>query len=463
MGSSPHPLSESLAHPSLGRTVVSIADIQGRLRTAYYGWWVLAATFTLAVFSGGIFSHSSGVFFGHIKRDLVLNNTQTSLIFSLTRAEGSITGPIVGRLVDRFGSRPMILVGGLMACFGFMALHWVSSYWAFVLIFVGIVATGRSSGMGHTLISAVNRWFVGKKSLALSIQIIGFQMGGAAILPLIVLGVHSIGWRDVMLYSAIFMAFILIPLAMVVRHSPERMGIEPEGIHRARRQKAVGGVAESPDTEAIDFTVREALATRTFWIMLAIGFIRISVWGSLAIHAVQIFEWEGLGERTAGFMWSLMFFLAMPATLGAGLLGLRFPPQPLLFVTMAGAGLGVALLLMLDGLSAVLMFVVLTAVAEGGHSLHWTSMGHFFGRRSFATLFGINSACFNVGMVLLPLYAGWIRDTHNESYTLVLVTFAPLQGVAALLYLLMRRPPPPRRELTTMGNPDPSMGTGTAA
>ena len=61
-------------------------------RGAYYGWWVLAATFVLGVLSGGIFSHSNGIFFGPIKRDLGLSSTQTALIFSLARAEGSFAG-----------------------------------------------------------------------------------------------------------------------------------------------------------------------------------------------------------------------------------------------------------------------------------------------------------------------------------------------------------------------------------
>ena len=157
--------------------MLPLERIKGRLTGVYYGWWVLAATFTLATFSSGIFGHSNGVFFGPIKQDLGLNNTQTSLLFSLTRAEGSITGPIFGRLVDRFGARPMILAGGLTASAGFIILHWIDSYWPFVLVLVGVVATGKSSGLGHTLLSAVNRWFIGRRSLAISLQMTGFSLG----------------------------------------------------------------------------------------------------------------------------------------------------------------------------------------------------------------------------------------------------------------------------------------------
>ena len=224
---------------------------------AYYGWRVLAATFLLGTLSGGIFSNSNAIFFGPIQRDLGLNSAQTSLIFSLVRAEGSIAGPVVGRLVDRFGSRPMIVFGGLLASFGFIALHWVHNYVLFIAVFVGVVGVGKSSGLGQVLISAVNRWFIRRRSLAMSICITGFSSGGAAILPLITLGVSTIGWRDVMLFSGIFMGLIVIPLASLVRHSPERMGIGPDLPFPQEGEKAA-------QPALVDFTVRQALRTRSY-------------------------------------------------------------------------------------------------------------------------------------------------------------------------------------------------------
>ena len=249
-----------------------------KIRGAYYGWWVLASTFVLGTLSGGIFGNSSGIFYGPIQRDLGLNSAQTSLIFSLVRAEGSIAGPIVGRLVDRFGSRPMIIFGGLLASFGFIALHWVHSYILFIIIFVGVVGVGKSAGLGQVLISAVNRWFIRRRSLAMSICITGFSSGGAAILPLITLGVSTIGWRDVMLYSGIFMGIVVIPLASLVRHSPERMGI---GADLPFPQEGRSGPARPV---IVDFTVRQALRTRSYWILFTGSVLRISLWGTISLH-----------------------------------------------------------------------------------------------------------------------------------------------------------------------------------
>ena len=405
-----------------------------KARGAYYGWWVLGATFVLGVLSGGIFSHSNAIFFGPIKRDLGLNSTQTSLIFSLVRAEGSFAGPIVGRFVDKFGARPMIIFGGLLASAGFMALSWVHSYVLFVVIFVGMVGVGKSSGLGQVLISAVNRWFIRRRSLAMSICITGFASGGAVLLPLISIGVSTIGWRDVMLYSGIFMAVIVVPLALLVRHSPEQMGIEPD-LPRPEDDTAT-------QTSLVDFTVRQALRTRSYWILFTGSVLRITMWGAISVHAVEMFVWKGMSQGEAGLMFSLMFFLSIPMRLAAGYLGDHIPLQPMMGGGMVAASLAVVAMLVMDGNTAVYLFVVLMAVEQGGSTLNWVALGNFFGRTSFATLMGIISTAFNLGMLVSPIYAGYMFD-RTGSYTVVLISFLPIYLASGVLFLMTQKPEAP--------------------
>lgn len=407
-----------------------------KARGVYYGWWVLSATFVLGVLSGGIFSHSNAIFFGPIKRDLGLNSAQTSLIFSLARAEGSFAGPIVGRLVDRFGSRPMIIAGGLVASSGFIMLHWVDSYLVFVLVFVGVVATGKSTGLGQVLLSAVNQWFIRRRSLAMSICITGFSSGGAVLLPLITIGVNSIGWRDVMLYSGIFMGIAVIPLASLVQHSPERMGIEPD----LPLPEKEGG--QEPQAPVVDFTVRQALRTRAYWILFSGSMLRITLWGVISVHSVEMFVWKGMSQETAGLMFSLMFFLSIPMRLVAGFLGDRVPLQPMMSGGMVAAALGVLAMLVVDGNTGVYLFVLLMAMEQGGSTLNWVALGNFFGRSSFATIFGIMSVAFNLGMLVSPIYAGILFD-RTDSYTLVLVSCLPIYVISGVVFLIVKKPKAP--------------------
>ena len=395
----------------------------------------MAATFMLGTLSGGIFSNSSGIFFGPIKRDMGLNSAQTALIFSLVRAEGSIAGPIVGRFVDKFGSRPMIIFGGLLASFGFIALHWVHNYVLFIIIFVGVVGVGKSAGLGQVLISAVNRWFIRRRSLAMSICITGFSSGGAAILPLITLGVSTIGWRDVMLYSGIFMGLIVIPLASMVKHSPEREGIGPDLPFPVEGEEEARAVL-------VDFTVRQALRTKSYWILFAGSVLRISLWGTVSVHAVEMFVWKGMSHELAGLMFSVMFLLSIPLRLIVGVLGDKWPLQPMMGTGMVAAALATLALLVVDGNLAVYLFVALMALEQGTSSLNWVSLGNFFGRTSFATLMGLISVAFNIGMLITPIYAGVVFD-RTDSYAIVLVSFLPIYLAAGVFFLFTRKPAAP--------------------
>ncbi|MEE2881155.1 MAG: MFS transporter, partial [Chloroflexota bacterium] len=333
--------------------------ISPSLERVYYGWWVLAAVFTLGLLSGGIFSFSNAIFFGPIKDDLLLTSAQTSLIFALARAEGSIAGPIVGRLVDKFGARSMIIGGGILASLGFMLLHWIDNYWVFVIIFVGIVSTGKSAGLGQTLLSAVNRWFIRRRALAMSICITGFSSGGAVLLPLITIGVHTIGWRDVMLYSGLFMLTIIIPLGRVVRHSPESMGLEPDGSTPTSNHESSNALQEPVRTAPQhEFLVREALRTKEYWILLAGSVMRITLWGATSVHGVEMMVWHGMDREGAGFMFSLMFLLSIPTRLIAGYLGDKLPLQPLLCTGMLAAAMACVSLLFFSGDVGILFFVM---------------------------------------------------------------------------------------------------------
>jgi MFS family permease len=82
------------------------------------------------------------------------------------------------------------------------------------------------------------------------------------------------------------------------------------------------------------------------------------------------------------------------------------------------------------------------AVEQGGSTLNWVALGNFFGRTSFATLMGIISTAFNLGMLISPIYAGYMFD-RTGSYTVVLISFLPFYLASGVFFLMSRKPDAP--------------------
>jgi MFS family permease len=192
----------------------------------------------------------------------------------------------------------------------------------------------------------------------------------------------------------------------------------------------------------VDFTVRQALRTKSYWILFAGSVLRISLWGTVSVHAVEMFVWKGMSHELAGLMFSVMFLLSIPLRLIVGVLGDKWPLQPMMGTGMVAAALATLALLVVDGNLAVYLFVALMALEQGTSSLNWVSLGNFFGRTSFATLMGLISVAFNIGMLITPIYAGVVFD-RTDSYAIVLVSFLPIYLAAGVFFLFTRKPAAP--------------------
>ena len=416
--------------------MLGMGSLLGRLRGVYPGWWVVGACCFLALFPGAIFSYGFPVFYIPIRDELALTDTQVSLIFALSRGEAGIGGPLVGWMVDRFDSRPIVLGFGLMAGVGLIVLAGVNGYWLFAAIYVGVVSVGNNSGFGQTFLAVTNRWFVRRRAVGMTLVITCYTAGGAMLIPLLSRGVDALGWREVMLYTGIFVAVVVIPFALLIRRSPESMGISLADAGEAVEESAGRSSAQASGR---DFTVGEALRTPAYWFILLASAFRISVTSGILVHGIPIMVWKGVSEQAGADLMALLFFVSIPARLLIGFSGLRLPGQGVLAAGMAAGAVSVLALDLVPGVWVIFPFVAGLAALEGAAVLNWVLVGNIFGRRSFATLTGIISVFYSAGMMLSPLFLGWMVD-RTGGYTESLLVLAGLYAVSALLFLLARAP-----------------------
>jgi MFS family permease len=410
-------------------------------RRVFYGWWVLAMCALINGVGNGIIYQSFTVFFLPLKRDLGVSSAAISLLYGAARLEGGIDGPIYGYLIDRFGSRRMVLIGASLAGIGLILLSVAHSFLTLLLIYVLVVSVGNNSGFFHPLSTAVNKWFIRHRGLGLSVITSSGSVGGMIMAPLLSFIILNYGWRTGTIFAGLLILAVAIPAAIPIRRSPEEMGLHPDGWPPVTKPSDPGASLASIVYD-VHFGVRQALGTIQFWLLTASLSLRLLVTIALNTHFVPILVWRGMEESASAYLVSLFAFCQIPLAIGLGWMGDRWNKARLSSFCIIPNIVAMMGMVFSDHPFFLYFFPVAFAIAMGAAPLNWALIGDFFGRGSYATLRGLMGIGYGTATFLSPIYAGWIFD-KTESYTLVLVTFSIIFTVCAAFFAILRPPTPP--------------------
>ncbi len=196
-----------------------------------------------------------GLFLIPISTEFDWSRSAVSFVLFIIAVAGAISYPIVGRLIDRYGARPVILTGNVLFAASVASVSLVeASRFQFYTVYalIGISAAIPSSVMFTKVIAG---WFDQRRGLFLGIAG-GLGNGiGAALSPLFVFAlISSYGWRAG--FQGIGAAIILIgfPVLYLLLRDP------PRDVSRS--------AAEHLEKTA-GLSLSEALKTPVFWIILA--------------------------------------------------------------------------------------------------------------------------------------------------------------------------------------------------
>ncbi|MSQ33376.1 MAG: MFS transporter [Dehalococcoidia bacterium] len=404
----------------------------------FYGWWVVAGSALINAVGGGVHFYGFSVFFLPLKEDLHLTSAATALVFSLSRAEGAFEGPLAGYLIDRFGARVMIFLGAAVVAVGYVLLSRTDSFLGFVLVYLLVISLAFNMSFGSATMAAVTKWFVRRRSMALALVTAAFGVGGAFVTPILSLLVRELGWRSAAVIAGGAVAALVLPASLLVRSSPESMGLRPDGDAALAQE----GAAQ----QEVDFSLREAVRTAAFWVLAVATMLRIGVFGALIVHFIPIMVWKGQDQASAAFLLAALAFLGIPLRLLFGWLGDRWYKPTLVALGMVTVTAAMVILQYAQASWQLWVFVVVMAVGEGITVLNWATMGDFFGRRHFATIRGTMGLIFTWGMVIMPVLVGYIFD-RTQSYSAAIWLFAALGALAVVAWALLRPPKPQARSV----------------
>jgi cyanate permease len=425
----------------------------------FYGWWIVLVTGLVSGLGAGFYYYGISIFFKDITSELGTGRAITSVASSIGRMEGGIISPITGWLGDKFGPRWLILTGTCLLSLGLALMYTITSVWAYFLVWGLVSGLGMNLGMTVAVDLALTNWFVRKRGLAMGLKFAMIGVGAIIAVPVVSWLVNTTGWRTTCaIWSLIMVACIPLVFLIVKSKRPEHYGLLPDGAS----PESQGGTAEetlilegqkyASDSQEGDFTFKQAVKTRSYWVIGFAYALFSFVSGGFVLHVVPLLTDIGLSETAASGMMSLMVFFTLPARFVGGVVADRIKKHHLRFLLVgifAIMLIGLASFLIAPTRSRVLFLLIPYGLSSGAVTpTVILLLGRYFGRRAFGSIFGSSMLFVAIPQLISPVYTGWVFDTTG-SYTNALQVYTILITLSTLVIGFALAPRAPKPTLDT--------------
>ena len=388
---------------------------------SYYGWRVVAAAcFGVMAGFGSLFVYTFAVFVKPLGTAFGWSREAVSLGFALAALTVGACSPLIGKLLDRFGPRRIILPSMAVFACGVASLAFLHrGIWQFYLTCVVIGVVGN--GAAHLAYArSIATWFHKRLGTALALVMAGAGLG-AMILPVVAQAVlDRSGWRAA--YVALGGIALLLGMPLSWNYIKER------GTART----------DSPQTAPVEHsgtTLGEGLRSYAFWIIVAVLFVSsISMNGAIT-HMSALLTDRRITPADAAWCASILGGTSVLGRIFTGWLLDRFAGARVAFVVSLLTSAGIFLLALADSFLAGGMAAALIGIGAGGEAaITPYLLTRYFGLRSFSTLYGLTWTFYAAAGATGPVVLGRAFDSTG-SYVSLLEILGLALAVAALLNL----------------------------
>lgn len=387
---------------------------QGKLAAAQEwktGWrLVLAASMGFSFFS--IMLAATGLFMGPLAKEFGWSRTLLSSGPSIATTITALLSPPVGMLIDRYGSRRIVMPGLILtmlsiAAFSFASgsqVQWIALWAVFGIVAVSIKSTAWTAG--------VLGMFQQSRGLALGLTLSGTAVAQAVMPPLANWLIESYGWRGAFLGMSLGWGGITFLLCFLFFFDARDRA--------AAAAKLPVDAAEAEATahdmpELTGLSPKEALRDAALWRVGISNFIVMALTMGLTIHLFPILTEAGVSRTHAAWLASLAGLAGIVGKLMTGFLLDRFRPNWIGGITLGVTAL--VFLLLMEGISspALIIFAMIVNGYAAGTKTQITGFltASYGGMKNFGTIYGVMAALMALASGVGPMLAGVIYDMAN--------------------------------------------------
>ena len=310
-------------------------------------WLRLAVTILIATI-GGVGMWSVVVALPVVQADFAVPRAAASLAFTLTMVGGATGGVVLGRLLDRAGILPVLLVGATLLAVGYIGAAYAGSFAAYAIAH-GVIGFGSSIALGP-LMADISHWFVRRRGVAVTLTSAGNYVAGTVWSPVVQHLIASIGWRSTHAGIGIAsgVAIVLIGLIAMRGRAPDA-------------RAAASAVAGNNATGAL------GLSFFSLQVLLCVASVCCCVAMSMPqVHIVAYCGDLGYGVAHGADMLAVMMAAGIVSRIGSGFIADRVGGLRTLLLGSVLQGTALALYLYYNGLVSLYVVSALFGLFQGG-------------------------------------------------------------------------------------------------
>jgi MFS family permease len=405
------------------------------LSPKFYGWRIAAASFSILFVVVGIVYYSFPVFYAPLIEEFGWTRAQvTAGFFYSILIIGPVFGISAGFLIDRYGTRRILLAGLTAAGIGFLGfsiMHSLGIYYLFYFMeTVGYVSGGPVPN--QVLIS---HWFNRMRGRAMGLAYVGIGVGGAVAPVLAQYLIRHIGWRAAMLIFGGAIFLFLLPLVLfVVRNRPAELGLLPDG---ATDVAAPSPGAAPPKAIGLGIVMRDP----SFWLILIGSAMSIGAVGGVIQHLQLYLRDQEFTPEMAARVASFLLVSSIAGRVIMGYLADRFHKKYVMVAAYLMVGLSIPALYHVHTPGVIYLFAFVFGFGMGADYMLIPLMtAHCFGVASLGKLMGVILTTDAVSQAFSPVLVGRLFDIYgNYHWGFTVLIVMSLFGAAAGS-LIPRRP-----------------------
>lgn len=382
--------------------------------------WPLPLIAMLGITGPAAFAYTNGIFMEAMTREFGWSKTQFSSAMLLQMLIGLLVSPFAARVLDRVGSRKLLLFGAIPFALGLSMLGLANgAIWQWWLLSV-LFAVSTAGVISAAWVGGVVQNFNAARGMAIAVCLSGIGIATVG-WPLIAARlVKEIGWR--MTFPAIAIIWMVILLPLVYFFYKPKIQFKPTA---AEPLPPIG----------------PSVRTRTFWFLVCAGGLFSSVQFGLIVHLFPIVRTQGLDMTMAASMVSITGVFSILGRLSTGALLDIVPTKPVAIFAFL-LPLPVMVLFMVAGGSVPLLMLAsaLLGFAAGSEiDVVAYLCSRRFDSRIFGTVYTLFQMTFAVTSSLGPLLASW-RFDQTGSYISYYVIAGSMIAAASILIVFLPAP-----------------------